>query len=213
MVEFPQSAYFGKRIPFALLKKQGAPACFSVWIKSLVWAYKLSPDTVHLAATDTVKEIEVMDLTLKEACRTVRALASVIATIDRLIPNPIIFRVFDEDGVPQKIVFNLKTSGGTLHGESDVYRLFLTERRVALPSGVTDLESLFRNFAASVAGMKTMPCETLYELDTRHYRAESLRADLADLVKKLARETQLDRKYALAKERQRIEHEIRRIAP
>ena len=47
----------------------------------------------------------------------------------------------------------------------------------------------------------------------RHYRLESLRADLAEIERMLSRETQLDRKYALAKEKQRIERELGRVVP
>ena len=89
-----------------------------------------------------------------------------------------------------------------------MFRLFRTEGDVALPSGVVDLESFFKNLAASTAGMTVLPDETLKELDTRHYRAESLRADLAEIERKLSKETQLDRKYALAKEKQRIQREV-----
>lgn len=208
MMEFPQSAAYGKKIPFVQLKKQGLPARYSEWMKSLVWAYKLSPATMNLAATESVREIEVMDLTLKEKCSTLRTLATLITAIDRLIPSPIIFRILDEGGEGRGVAFNLKASGGALYGTSDVFRLFRTEGDVALPSGVVDLESFFKNLAASTAEMTVLPDETLKELDTRHYRAESLRADLAEIERKLSKETQLDRKYALAKEKQRIQREV-----
>ena len=208
MIEFSQSAAYGKKIPFVQLKKQGLPARFSEWMKSLVWAYKLSPATMNLAATESVREIEVMDLTLKEKCSTLRTLATLITAIDRLIPSPLIFRILDEDGEGRGVAFNLKASGGALYGTSDVFRLFRAEGDVALPSGVVDLESFFKNLAVSVAGMTALPGETLKELDARHYRAESLRADLAEIERKLSKETQLDRKYALAKERRRIEGEV-----
>ena len=212
MTEFPQSAAYGKKIPFAKLKREGVAARFSDFIKSLVWAYKLSPSTMNLAATDAVKEIEVMDLSLKERCSTLRQKSALIAAIDRLIPNPLIFRLHDEEGRPSGIAFNIKVSGGGLLGTSDVFRLFHSPADFALSSGVTDLEAFLKVFAASVSGMATSPEETLRDFDARHYRMESLLADLADLERKLDRETQLDRKYALAKERQRVEHEIRRIA-
>ncbi len=209
MIEFPQSAAYGKKIPFVQLKKQGLPARYSEWMKSLVWAYKLSPATMNLAATESVREIEVMDLTLKEKCSTLRTLATLISAIDRLIPSPIVFRVFDEDGEGRGVAFNLKASGGALYGTSDVFRLFRAEGDVAIPSGVIDLESFSKNLAASVVGMTVVPDETLKDLDARHYRAESLRADLAEIERKLSKETQLDRKYVLAKEKQRIEQEIK----
>ena len=113
-----------------------------------------------------------------------------------------------------KIAFNLKTSGGVAHGDSEVFRLFHTdETDLPLPQGLTTLESFYKHFAAAVGGMTTSPDESLRELEARRYRAESLRADLADIEKKISRETQLDRKYALAKEKQRIERELGRVVP
>lgn len=158
-------------MPEACVRRQGIAPRYGDFIKSLVWAYKLSPETMQLAATDSVKEIEVMDLAVKDKCSGLRSLAAAVSALDKIIPSPLIFRVFDEEGRALKIAFNLKTSGG----------------------------------------MATCPDESLRDLDTRHYRAESLRADLADIEKKISRETQLDRKYALAKEKQRIERELGRV--
>lgn len=213
MIEFPQSAIFGKRIPFAQLKKQGLSVRYSELMKSLVWAYKLSPDTMNLAATDSVREIEVMDLTIKEKCSTLRMLATLITAIDRLIPSPLIFRIFDEDGRGRGVAFNLKASGGALYGTSDVFRLFRTEGDVALPSGVVDLESFVKNLAASTAGMTALPGETLYDFIARHYRLESLRSDLNDIEKKISRETQLHVKYQLSKDKQKLLKEIEKCMP
>ena len=46
MTEFPQSAAYGKKIPFATLRRQGIAPRYGDFIKSLVWAYKLSPETM-----------------------------------------------------------------------------------------------------------------------------------------------------------------------
>ena len=112
MTAFPQSAAYGKKIPFATLRRQGIAPRYGDFIKSLVWAYKLSPETMQLAATDSVREIEVMDLAVKDKCSGLRSLAAVISALDKIIPSPLIFRVFDEEGRALKIAFNLKTSGG-----------------------------------------------------------------------------------------------------
>jgi hypothetical protein len=96
------------------------------------------------------------------------------------------------------------------HGESEVFRLFHTdETDLPLPQGNTTLESFYKRFAAAVGGMTTSPDESLRDLDARHYRLESLNAELADIEKKISKEVQLDRKYALAKEKQTIVKEIK----
>ena len=60
--------------------------------------------------------------------------------------------------------------------------------------------------------MTTSPGESLRELEARHYRLESLNAELADIEKKISKEVPLDRKYTLAKEKQKIERELGRVA-
>jgi hypothetical protein len=208
MIEFPSNAAFGKKIPLVQLKKQGLSPRLADLVKSLVWAYKLSPSTVSLGATEAVKEIEVMDLTLKDACTTARPFAALLSALDTLIPSPLVFRVFDEDGSFREVAFNLKTSGGALTGASEVFRVFRTAEELPLPAGVVNLESFYKLFAAAVGGLTTSPTETVKELDARHYRLESLRADLADVEKKLCKTAQLDIKYQLSKDKQKLQKEI-----
>ena len=62
--------------------------------------------------------------------------------------------------------------------------------------------------AAELGGMKVRAGESLKDFDARHYALESLRADLNDLEKRIKKESQLDRKYELAKERQSLERRI-----
>lgn len=208
MIDFPQTAAFGKRIPFAQLKKQGLAPRFGELIKSLVWAYKLSPDTVQLAATENVREIEVMDLAIKDKCSGARSLAAVITALDKIIPSPLIFRVFDEDETPLKVAFNLKPSGGAPRGDSEVFRVFQSTVDVALPKGSLNLETFYKNFAATVGGMTTSADESLRELEARHYRREALKADIDEIDRKLAKEIRLDVKYRLMKDRQQLEKEM-----
>ncbi len=208
MIEFPSRAGFGKKITLIQVRKEGLPNRLAGLVKSLVWAFKLCPSTVQLAATESVKEIEVMDLTVKESCSNLRLLGAVITALDRLIPNPLIFRVYNEDGTPREIAFNLKTSGGAMTGTRDVFRLFRTTDEMTLPAGVMNLESFYKNFAASVGGLSAVPNESIRDLEERHYTVESLRCDLRDVERKLLKESQFDRKYELSKEKQRIAKEI-----
>ena len=210
MTDFPAAAAFGKRISLAQLRKRGLPPRFAALVKSLAWAFKLAPDTILLPATESVREIEVMDLALRRKGEAPRALASLVSALDRLIPSPLVFRLFSEDGDALGFALNLKPSGGALRGESDLFRLFRTDvAEVPLPQGCASLETLLLRFAAAVAGMAPRSGEGLRGLDERHYRLEALRAELAEAERKLAREDHLDRKYALAKETQRIGKEIR----
>ena len=73
---------------------------------------------------------------------------------------------------------------------------------------MTTLESVLVNWSAALSGMGARAGEGIRAFIERHYRLEALRAQLADLDKKAMREKQLDKKYALAKERAQVNKEI-----
>ena len=208
MIDFPQSAAFGRKIPFAALQKQGVPRRFGSLIKSIVWSYKLSPDTVGLAATRAVAEIEVIDVAVKAAGASLRGRSSILEMLNLRIPNPCIFRLTTEDGVPLETAVYPKVSGGVLYGDSPVFRYARSAKDLPLPSGVTTLESFLIHLAAGLAGMVIRPSESLKQFDDRHYRLESLRAELVEVEKRIAKERQFDRKYELSKDKQKLQQEI-----
>ena len=81
MIDFPSSAAFGKKITQVQLKKHGFKSRLAGMVKSLVWAYKLAPATVNLAATEAVSEVEVLDLSLRGEGGKKRCLASVVSSV------------------------------------------------------------------------------------------------------------------------------------
>ena len=208
MIDFPESTRFGKAIPFAELRRQDVPTRFASLIKKIVWAHKLAPLTIRLSATDAVKEIEVLDVTLKAEGESLRKRSAVLEMLDQKIPNPIIFRVFDEEGGELETAVYPKSKAGVLYGESPVYRYCRSNKFIDFPQGLTILESVLMALAAELGGMKVRAGESLKDFDARHYALESLRADLNDLEKRIKKESQLDRKYELAKERQSLERRI-----
>jgi hypothetical protein len=75
-------------------------------------------------------------------------------------------------------------------------------------SGVTTLEAALVRWSAALAGMGVRAGEGVRAFAERHYRLEVLRAQSADLEKKIVREKQLDRKYELLKEKRQLEKEV-----
>lgn len=203
MIKFPESAAFGKKIPLAQLKEKGVSPKFLKWVKSVKWAYKLSPSTLNLAATADVKEIEVLEVVLRSEGESLRNCALAIEVLGAMIPNPCLFRLFNEDGDFIEEAICPKASGGALLGDSPIYRLCrgFGETDETTVSGVTTLE-------AALAGMGVRAGEGVRAFAERHYRLESLRAQSADLEKKIVREKQLDRKYELLKEKRQLEKEV-----
>lgn len=208
MLIFPQSTRVNQRIPLEELKRQKVDRKIVEQIKSVEWAYKLAPSTLNLAATETIKEMTVLRITLREGVNSWRQRAVVFSALDAAIRSPLIFLVFDECGDALGVALNLKASSGTLTGDSLLFRLFYTENEVTLPSGVTTLESFYLHLAASIGGLALRPGETLRALNERHYRLQSLRDARDKLAKRIRNEQQLNLRFELAKERKTFEQEI-----
>jgi hypothetical protein len=156
VIKFPESAAFGKKIPLAQLKEKGVSPKFLKWVKSVKWAYKLSPSTLNLSATPDVKEIEVLEVVLRSEGESLRNRALAIEVLGAMIPNPCLFRLFNEDGDFIEEAICPKASGGALLGDSPIYRL-------CRGFGETDETVNLRAKSAIASGLTAIICvgETL----------------------------------------------------
>ena len=97
LYRYPSTALVDKPIPKNKFYQQGSAnhrieRLFVEQVESIRWAYKLSPHTINLADSDTVKEIQIFSI----VSRVENLSTEVLQFIDKLIPSPIIFEiVFD----------------------------------------------------------------------------------------------------------------------
>lgn len=94
LYEWPRAAAFGRVIPKnKIYEHAGANTAlkdlFVREVDQIVWSHKLAPETVNLAATKSVAEIQVFRIT----ARTVSLGNDVLRAIDKAIPFPLIFEV------------------------------------------------------------------------------------------------------------------------
>ena len=71
-------------------------------VESIRWAYKLSPHTINLNDSETIKEIQIFSI----VSRVERLDTEVLQFIDKLIPSPIIFEILFGDKI--KVIANYK---------------------------------------------------------------------------------------------------------
>lgn len=88
----------GQKIPKETIYQQSNPTpaikqLFVSQVDQIVWRYKLSPDTLNVAESADVAEIQVFDIQLKPNCRELDV--KVLETLDRAVPSNIFFRVFN----------------------------------------------------------------------------------------------------------------------
>lgn len=107
LYHYPSTAKVDKIIPKNKFYQQGnanhrIERLFVEQVDSIRWAYKLSPQTINLTESDTVKEIQIFSI----VSRVERLDTEVLQFIDKLIPSPIIFEIVFEDKI--KVIANYK---------------------------------------------------------------------------------------------------------
>ena len=107
LYHYPSTAKVDKIIPKNKLYQRGSAnhrieRLFVEQVESIRWAYKLSPHTINLNDSETIKEIQIFSI----VSRVERLDTEVLQFIDKVIPSPIIFEIVFEDKI--KVIANYK---------------------------------------------------------------------------------------------------------
>lgn len=100
LYHYPSTAKVDKIIPKNKFYQRGSAnhrieRLFVEQVESIRWAYKLSPQTINLSDSDTVREIQIFSI----ISRVESIDNEVLQFIDKLIPSPIIFEIVFEDKI------------------------------------------------------------------------------------------------------------------
>ena len=95
---FPDKALVNRNIPKSKFYEHASITravkdAFVSQIQQITWAYKLSPETINLAAVKSLFEIQVFNIQLK----TPELNEGVLLSIDKAIPHPILYQLYFED--------------------------------------------------------------------------------------------------------------------
>jgi hypothetical protein len=124
MLTFQNKIYLHAQIPTSVKK------LLTSQVDKIIWQYKLSPETLHLPASDSVQEIQVFDVMLK----TEEYDQKILQCIDKAIPSLIFFRVHFHETV--QLVAAYKTA------ELDTIKLssyFCSEKNIAFANAASKL--------------------------------------------------------------------------
>ena len=107
MFSFPPQTAFGKTVPKSRIYTHAAPSrrvrdLFVSQLTEIIWAHKLSPETLRLPARPGVPEIEIFDLILKSSGLDV----DVLQAIDRAIPYPVMIDNLPVTGIGDSAFYN-----------------------------------------------------------------------------------------------------------
>ncbi|MDO9215461.1 MAG: DUF4391 domain-containing protein [Methylococcales bacterium] len=209
---FPQQALLARPLPKSKIYQFAKPSAavkelFVRQIDSIVWQYKLAPETINLPATASVEEIQIFDIALKGA----ECDLNVLRCIDTAIPFKLFYRVFKSDSVrftaAYKQVANDKT---VIEGYFSSDWLPADTSCQALPIAL-NLQSLYEQMMQSLLPSSPRQHEGLPEQIARLNQLQQQQTECKKLEARLAKEKQFNRKVELNNQLRALKQSIEQI--
>lgn len=201
MFTYPVKAEFNRVVPKIKIYANAKPskrvkALFVAQVEEIVWKYKLSRDTVNLPPRDGYNEIQVFEISLKEA----ELAPEVLSAIDRAIPYPIIYLL--RHGERVKRVAAYKRPAADTSGNWVIAAYFesswakATDTAMPLPVAL-DIKSLYEQMLFALIDLPPRPGESLAALVERVGLIRKQTRELQALEAKMRNEKQFNRKVEL----------------
>lgn len=202
---WPAAARFGARIPKERFYEASAITSavrerFVAEVRRITWMYKLAEETINLAPSTDVPEIEVLSIEAKES-----GVSTVVLTaIDRAIPNPVIFEV-QRDAIGRAETQMVAAHKPVGAGSPNPRTYYSTEwmsaanRRQPLPTAIT-MPALYTALITPLTPIAARPGEEASEVARRLDTVRKLEREISALERKLRNEPQLNRKVELRRE-------------
>lgn len=201
MFTFPPQTAFGKPVPKSRIYTHAAPSrrvrdLFVSQLSEIVWAHKLSPETLRLPARPGVPEIQIFDITLKATALD----NDVLHAIDRAVPYPVIHRLHSENGVAFSAAFKRPSeadSGQWVVGPRFTTTFVRQEKELPALPVVLDLGHLYAALFAPLLPLPPRPGEDLSAHVARCETFLRLRRNIDQLTAKVRSEKQFNRRVVL----------------
>lgn len=211
MLGFPQSTYFGRRIPkekfyLHLESNHAVQQRFVTEIESIIWRNKFSAGTLNVAEGKSVVEIDVLEVLLKQRPRD----GKLLELVDRDIPHHIVFLLL-HDGLAQAVIHYKEKSGSGF----SILETFRTEwmdyRKLSLSVSGLNLDEVYDNFIRQTAGKRLSESKELGGLRAQILRMqerEKLERQIRALESKMRNEKQFNRQVEIGEEIRKLKREI-----
>ena len=214
--DYPKAAAFGRVVPKTrIYEHAGANTAlkdlFVTQVDQIVWKFKLAPETINLAATRAVSEVQVFGVIL----RTNKLDDEVLHAIDRAIPFPLIFELTWSG--KRRAVAAFKRPSEADAAKWVVSEYFATDwapddaPRQPLPVAL----NLGGLYDAILTAMMPVAKAADEDIQTRVARMEAIRAKTreVDRIKtRLAREKQFNKRVAINAELRVARQDLERLA-
>ena len=201
---FPKSTEFNKRIPKTKFYEhieigKKIKDSFVQDIESIIWANKIAPSTISLAAGEKVTEIQVFRIVLKQSDFN----KDVLKTIDEQIPYHILFIVCYRD--KEQVWIGYKEQSGSESRAFKVDNYYHTAWQMPEDLSLTidglNMDAVYDNFVKQVAAVNA-PVPWTEDLSTKENTAiieekKKLQKQIEKLERQLRKETQPRKKFEL----------------
>ena len=213
MFSFPPATLVNRVIPKTKILEKARPtarlkALLTGEIQQIRWHAKLSPETIKLAATDHVPEIQIFHLQLKGPSIH----PDLIQLLDLAIPQPIIFELVNTEGLIAHSAAHKRPSeaDSTQWVTGPRFTSLFTKPPATQPPLPTalDLGKLYAALLQPLLPLSARPSEALPALIDRCQQHQTLQRKLSQLTAKVNREKQFNRRVVLNQELNQLKSEL-----
>ena len=211
MFQFPASTEFKRRIPKQTFyeKLTLAPEvkrAFAEQINTIIWSNKISPETINLAPSETVQEIQVFTIRLNQATLDAR----ILSLIDKQIPYHIVF-VLEYSNRQQAWVCYKEASlaGSNAFQVGTYYHTdWMNSGELSLHIEGLSMEAAYESFVRQIAGERLAGGGRLKEDVERAQLRQKLEKQIEALENKIANEKQFNRQVEMNGELKQLRTEL-----
>lgn len=210
---FPKTTESNTRIPknkfYANLELTPAvKKAFVDQIKAIHWRNKIAPSTSNIEAGTSVKELEVLEISLN--CGELDE--AVLRTIDRQIPYHILFLLSYEDKYQAVIGLKEASHGTNAFAVGNFYRTpWLPFDELPISLDGFDLDEIFNNLILQISGIKVNSGRTLREQVAIEEQKAKIQKQLDKLERMTRKEIQPKKKFDLYQQVQALKKQLEEI--
>lgn len=182
---------------------------FTAQVEKITWLYKLSDNTLNIASSAQLPELQIFQIVLKKDSLDER----VLSTIDMAIPSPIIFEIHTAEEVQMIAAF--KPYGETQ--KASLSRYFASPwhtkdtQRQPLPFA-NSIEALYGKLLSSLLPYSAKENEKIAEHIERIEKIEKLERAIKRCESQLRKEKQLNKQAPINRELRALNKELEQIA-
>ncbi len=232
LYRYPSTALVDKSIPKNKFYQQGSAnhrieRLFVEQVESIRWAYKLSPHTINLADSDTVKEIQIFSI----VSRVENLSTEVLQFIDKLIPSPIIFEIVFDSQVKVVATYKRQSQADSqkvvlgkyyatdwqdptqredlpiVFGIADLYEYFIEQLLLSTNKASPNVV-LIPNIAANLSTM-TQKTDSIEDKIAHAEKVALLTKQINELQKRIYKEKQFNRQVEMNLQLQTLQKQLK----